>query len=361
MSQSNDAIRDGLRAVKNAIEDKSLVPGAGAFEISCAAYLLGETKRLAKGRAKLGVSAFAEALLILPKTLAANGGWDVQDAIVALQDEEAEGHVVGLNLKTGEPFDPISEGIWDNYRVKRQMLHSACVPDLQAGLPLDAMLTRSSPSDLRSSNIASSLLSCDEIMRAGRSSYVLRPVSPATLRADLSTLPFSLAGSRRVSKASGCAREKGARACPLYTDMPLRAIAHPAHRRCEAGERFVRGSDECCAGRQAAWPRQVVAAARLHTDSRPGGGRTTSPPASAAALAIASLHRPAATTTTLLPSRSSSTLNTTDSHTHSRPLPAMPNTVRPFLSVGCAYMRPSRHRSLDWPLLLLHWVPHIAD
>lgn len=41
------------------------------------------------------------------------------------QDEEAEGHVVGLNLKTGEPFDPITEGIWDNFRVKRHMIHSA--------------------------------------------------------------------------------------------------------------------------------------------------------------------------------------------------------------------------------------------
>ena len=35
--------------------------------------------------------------------------------------------MVGINLQTGEPFDPTVEGIWDNYRVKRQMLHSACV------------------------------------------------------------------------------------------------------------------------------------------------------------------------------------------------------------------------------------------
>ncbi|CED82047.1 chaperonin-containing t-complex zeta subunit cct6 [Phaffia rhodozyma] len=145
ITQTQDAVRDGLRAVKNAIEDKCLVPGAGAFEVSCCAHLQNETKKLAKGRAKLGVEAFAESMLILPKVLAQNGGWDVQDSIVALQDEEAEGHVVGLNLKTGEPFDPISEGIWDNFRVKRQMIHSAA-------------------------NIASSLLSCDEIMRAGRSS-----------------------------------------------------------------------------------------------------------------------------------------------------------------------------------------------
>ncbi|ELU42613.1 T-complex protein 1, zeta subunit [Rhizoctonia solani AG-1 IA] len=121
---TQDALRDGLRAVKNALEDESLVPGAGAFEVACAAHLSGPIKKAAKGRAKLGVQAFADALLIIPKTLAANGGFDVQDAIVAVQDEQSSGNTVGLDLKTGEPFDPTVEGVWDNYRVKRQMLHS---------------------------------------------------------------------------------------------------------------------------------------------------------------------------------------------------------------------------------------------
>lgn len=31
---------------------------------------------------------------------------------------------MGIDLQSGEPFDPTVEGIWDNYRVKRQMLHS---------------------------------------------------------------------------------------------------------------------------------------------------------------------------------------------------------------------------------------------
>ena len=44
-----------------------------------------------------------------------------------LQDEQADGNTVGLDLESGEPFDPTVEGIWDNYRVKRQMLHSWCV------------------------------------------------------------------------------------------------------------------------------------------------------------------------------------------------------------------------------------------
>lgn len=33
----------------------------------------------------MGVQAYADALLIIPKTLARNGGYDVQDIIVALQ------------------------------------------------------------------------------------------------------------------------------------------------------------------------------------------------------------------------------------------------------------------------------------
>ncbi|KIM92089.1 hypothetical protein PILCRDRAFT_810110 [Piloderma croceum F 1598] len=145
ITQVQDALRDGLRAVKNALEDEALIPGAGAFEVACAAHLSGPVKKNAKGRAKMGVQAFADALLIIPKTLAQNGGFDVQDAIVALQDEQAEGNTVGLDLESGEPFDPTVEGIWDNYRVKRQMLHSCSV-------------------------IAVNLLSTDEILRAGRSS-----------------------------------------------------------------------------------------------------------------------------------------------------------------------------------------------
>ncbi len=39
----------------------------------------------ASGRTKLGVEAFAEALLGTPKVLAENSGFDAQDTIIALQ------------------------------------------------------------------------------------------------------------------------------------------------------------------------------------------------------------------------------------------------------------------------------------
>lgn len=142
ITQIKDAVRDGLRSVYNMIVDGSVVPGAGAFQIACASHLKSDAfRKKLKGKAKWGVDAFADALLIIPKTLAANSGHDIQDAIAALQEEQIEGHTVGLNLTTGEVMDPISEGVYDSFRVLRNCIAS-------------------------STGIASNLLLCDEMLKA---------------------------------------------------------------------------------------------------------------------------------------------------------------------------------------------------
>jgi T-complex protein 1 subunit zeta len=141
IDQIKDAVRDGLRSVKNAIEDDCLIPGAGCFELSLCAHLKEHSKKV-QGRAKLGVQTYAEALLIIPKTLASNAGLDTMDALINVQDAQMSGMVAGLDVSTGEACSPVDMGIFDNYRVKKQMIHSAGI-------------------------IASQLLLVDEIMRAG--------------------------------------------------------------------------------------------------------------------------------------------------------------------------------------------------
>lgn len=159
IAQISDAVRDGLRSVYNMIADKSVVPGGGAFQVACAAHLNSEAfQKTVKGKAKWGVQAFADALLAIPKTLAANSGHDIQDArkfsipflpryladislVAGLQDEYAEGNVVGLDLATGEPMDPVLEGVYDSFRVLRNSIAS-------------------------SAGIASNLLLCDELLKA---------------------------------------------------------------------------------------------------------------------------------------------------------------------------------------------------
>ncbi|KAG7881928.1 hypothetical protein KL935_002133 [Ogataea polymorpha] len=150
VQQTKDAIRDGLRAVANVIKDQMLVPGAGAFYMSASKHIL-ETKAN-KGKLKPGIKAFSDALLVIPKTLAKNSGLDALEAISACQDEIEEGQTVGIDLNTGEPMDPTIEGIWDSFRVIRNAISSA-------------------------TGIASNLLLCDELLKAGRSSLKDQPQS----------------------------------------------------------------------------------------------------------------------------------------------------------------------------------------
>lgn len=143
VDQLKDATRDGIRAIKGALEDKCLIPGGGAFEV--AAYrMLMRRKNAVSGRAKLGIEAFAKSMLIIPKTLAENSGLDVQESIIKIEEEQERSEMlVGLNLSTGETFLPDAEGIWDSYSVKRQILQLSTV-------------------------LATQLLLVDEVMKAGK-------------------------------------------------------------------------------------------------------------------------------------------------------------------------------------------------
>ncbi|KAG0419346.1 hypothetical protein HPB47_004181 [Ixodes persulcatus] len=119
-----------------------VIPGAGAFELAAHAALV-SMRPSVKGKAQLGVQAYADALLVIVKTLAINSGLDPQDVLVKLQQEQRLAkQPIGLNLATGEALIPANEGIFDNYCVKRQLLNSCTV-------------------------IASNLLLVDEIMFAG--------------------------------------------------------------------------------------------------------------------------------------------------------------------------------------------------
>lgn len=143
INQIKDAVRDGLRAVKNTLEDGCVLPGAGAFEIAAHGHLKQFASKQLSGKTKLGMNAFAEALLVVPKTLAETSGHDPLEVIINLEEENAKGHSAGLNLATGAVLDPKASGIFDNYIVKRQMLGLASV-------------------------ISTQLLLVDEILRAGR-------------------------------------------------------------------------------------------------------------------------------------------------------------------------------------------------
>jgi len=128
IAQTKDAIRDGLRAVKNTIEDKSVIPGGGAFEIAAAERLYEFARKEVSGKVKLGVMCFADALLIIPRTLAVNSGFDAQETLLKVQEAHQKNlEPFGVDVITGEPLPAAVSAVWDNYIVKKQFLNIAPV------------------------------------------------------------------------------------------------------------------------------------------------------------------------------------------------------------------------------------------
>ncbi len=118
------ALDDALHAVADVIEDGKLVAGGGAPEIELSLRLR-EYAATLKGREQLAVTKFAEAMEIVPRTLAENGGFDPIDKTVELKSGHEKNKNAGLNAYTGEVVDMYKLGVVEPLRVKIQAIQSA--------------------------------------------------------------------------------------------------------------------------------------------------------------------------------------------------------------------------------------------
>ncbi len=119
------ALEDALRAVSVAIEDEALVAGAGSPEIELALHL-GEYASSLKGREQLAVTKFAEAMEVIPRSLAENAGLDPIDMLAELRSQHERGNRDGgLNVFTGEVENMWNNGVIEPLRVKTQAINSA--------------------------------------------------------------------------------------------------------------------------------------------------------------------------------------------------------------------------------------------
>jgi thermosome len=118
------ALDDALHAVADVVEDGTLVAGGGAPEIELSLRLR-EYAATLKGREQLAVTKFAEALEIIPKTLAENAGFDAIDKVAELKNKHEKNKNAGLNAYSGEVVDMYALGVVEPLRVKIQAIQSA--------------------------------------------------------------------------------------------------------------------------------------------------------------------------------------------------------------------------------------------
>ena len=120
------AIHDALKVVAVAIEDEAILPGGGAVEIELANQLKDYAGEV-KGREQLAVEAFANALNIIPRTLAENAGLDGIDVLMALNNaHEKDGLAAqGIEINSGETKDMFEAKVIEPLRVKNQAIQAA--------------------------------------------------------------------------------------------------------------------------------------------------------------------------------------------------------------------------------------------
>jgi len=126
VDEADRALHDALCVVRNVVEDGTYVAGGGSTETEIARRLEIYANKVG-GREQLAIEAFAESLLIIPKTLAENGGHDPIDIIADLNKEHSvnTGLWFGVDVTKGRSIDMMKAGVIEPTRVKSQAIRAA--------------------------------------------------------------------------------------------------------------------------------------------------------------------------------------------------------------------------------------------
>ena len=119
------SMHDALMVVKDVIEKPAIVAGGGSVE----AYLSGRINEWAdgfEGREQLAIKKFAEALEIIPLTIAENAGMDPIDTMVNLRARQSQGQKwTGINAREQKVENMLTLNIIEPVAVKEQIIKSA--------------------------------------------------------------------------------------------------------------------------------------------------------------------------------------------------------------------------------------------
>ncbi|WP_136718475.1 thermosome subunit alpha [Halorientalis salina] len=125
IAETKRLVENCLDDVTLAVEEAAVVPGGGAIEVAAASSLR-ETADGIAGREQLAVSAFADALEVIPRTLATSAGLDPIDTLVELRNRHHRDEWrSGLDVVTGEMGDMVDRGVVEPASVKRHAIPSA--------------------------------------------------------------------------------------------------------------------------------------------------------------------------------------------------------------------------------------------
>ena len=125
VDEADRAVTDGIGSISSALELGKILPGGGAAEIEIAEQLRRYAREIG-GRSQLAIDAFADALEIIPRTLAESAGMDSIDSLVALRQQHNQGNkAYGVNVLAAKTEDMNAQNVLEAMKVKKQAITSA--------------------------------------------------------------------------------------------------------------------------------------------------------------------------------------------------------------------------------------------
>ena len=125
VDEAERAIVDAIGAVSSSITDGKYVYGGGAIEMELSLALKKKATKVG-GREQLAMQAYAEALEVIPRTLAESCGLDPIDTIVDLRARHEKGEkTIGVDVLSCKVADMKPLHVIEPEKVKKQALNSA--------------------------------------------------------------------------------------------------------------------------------------------------------------------------------------------------------------------------------------------
>jgi len=144
VDEADRSIHDALCVVRDIVLAPSVVAGGGAPELEVSSRVRKWAESLS-GKEQLAALAFAEALEVIPITLAENAGLDSIDILVELRSRHEKGELwAGVDVFNGKVNDMAELDVYEPLAVKEQIIKSA-------------------------SEVAAMILRIDDVIASGRS------------------------------------------------------------------------------------------------------------------------------------------------------------------------------------------------
>jgi thermosome len=126
VDEAERSITDVIGAISSVVVDGKYVIGGGSIEIDVANGLRAYSSNVG-GREQLAIEKFAQALEVIPVTLAGSAGMDAIDTLVQLRSKHKtkDGTTYGVNIFTNSVGDMSRLGVFEPLKIKRQAIDSA--------------------------------------------------------------------------------------------------------------------------------------------------------------------------------------------------------------------------------------------